>query len=92
MTNLLTEVMRKVVELPEDRQDDVARGRMPLTGKSVLIVDHRVGRFIVALSATLERLGAEVLVALDVGKALEDLKRFDFSACLIGSVVDPPES
>jgi hypothetical protein len=25
MTNLLTEVMRKVVELPEDRQDDAAR-------------------------------------------------------------------
>lgn len=25
MTQLLTEVMRKVVELPEDRQDDAAR-------------------------------------------------------------------
>jgi hypothetical protein len=25
MTNLLMEVMRKVVELPEDRQDDAAR-------------------------------------------------------------------
>ena len=25
MTNLLTEIMRKVVELPEDRQDDAAR-------------------------------------------------------------------
>ena len=25
MTNLLTEIMRKVVELPEDRQDDAAQ-------------------------------------------------------------------
>jgi hypothetical protein len=32
MTNLLTEVMRKVVELPEDRQDDAARVLMLMLG------------------------------------------------------------
>lgn len=33
MTNLLTEVMRKIVELPEDRQNDAARVLM-------LMIEH----------------------------------------------------
>jgi hypothetical protein len=65
---------------------------MLLTGKSILVVDHRVGRFATALSAGLEGLGADVLVALDVDKALRHLERFDFDACLIGSVADTPEN
>ena len=65
---------------------------MLLTGKPVLIVDHRVGQFVAALSAKLERLGADVVVALDAAKALLHLKRFDFQACLIGSVADPAEN
>lgn len=65
---------------------------MLLTGKPVLIVDHRVGQFVADLSAKLELLGMDVVVALDAAKASQHLKRFDFYACLIGSVADPAEN
>jgi hypothetical protein len=64
----------------------------PLADQPILIVEGRTDHFILALLDTLEQAGAEMAVARDAADALELLKRYEFSACLIGCVDGPPEN
>jgi hypothetical protein len=64
----------------------------PLTGHPFLIVEHRIGHFTLDLLDALDQAGAEMVVARDAANALASLRRYEFSACLIGSVADPPEN
>ena len=63
MTNLLTEIMRKVVELPEDRQDDAARVLM-------LMLEHDPEQY--RLSDEQLREVEEAIASVDAGKFASD--------------------
>jgi len=64
----------------------------PLSNHPILIVEHRIGHCILDLLDALEHAGAEMVVARDAANALAFLERYDFSACLIGSIADPQEN
>ena len=51
-----------------------------LTGHVILIVDPRVGRFVLDLQAALERRGAETLIVHEPVRAFERIREFRFSA------------
>src|ERR1700694_4763470 len=63
MSNLLTEVLRKVVELPEDRQDDAARVLM-------LMLEHDPEQY--RLSDEQLRDVQEAIAEVDAGKFASD--------------------
>ena len=63
MTNLLTEVMRRVVEMPEDRQDDAARVLM-------LMLEHDPEQY--RLSDEQLREVEDAIADVDIGKFASD--------------------
>lgn len=63
MTNLLTEVMRRVVDMPEDRQDDAARVLM-------LMLEHDPEQY--RLSDEQLREVEEAIADVDAGKFASD--------------------
>jgi ActR/RegA family two-component response regulator len=58
---------------------------LDLTGHSILIVDNEEDAFLVTLQASIEKLGAQCLVASGARWAAEILERFRFSAVVISA-------
>jgi hypothetical protein len=54
-----------------------------LVGHVILIVEPEIDQFVYNLQGTLERTGAETLIIREPAKAVEGMRAFRFSACVM---------